>query len=206
MKKTALFISLLLVMASVRIVSAKADQPIAVSRQDAMDAKRSDVQQNIVDRRADVQDKMEERQDQVCQNVQARIQNRLNRYEENKDKYMARHQGVISRLTDLGNKLEDQGCDPAQIRTDLDTYNGLIQEFATAFRNMVTTMQQTKNYACGESQGQFSGSVNQTRQQLQVVQQKALALKNFFNNTLRLHLRQTAAACQQQLNSEEANQ
>jgi hypothetical protein len=73
----------------------------------------------------------------------------------------------------------------------------LVTNFAAASRLFHDTLQDSRQYACSESQGNFAGKLKQSRVEVQAVRTSATALKDFFNNSLKLHLRQIGAACVQ---------
>lgn len=145
--------------------------------------------------REQTQTRVQEPVDAACQNVSARMQNRINQYEQNRDKWMTRHQGVIKRLNSLADKLEAQGCNAATIKTDAEKYQVLVSNFAAAFRLFHETINGSRGYICGQSDGQFFGKLRQAKNELQTVRTSASALQDFFQNTLRLHLRQVSQTC-----------
>jgi len=136
-------------------------------------------------------EKLEDR----CEMISAKINNRINLYENSKDKYHSRFQGIAMRLNDLAENLENRGCDVSPLRSDLDEYNTLLSEFAAAFRDFHLSLIGSRQYVCGESEGQFSSQISQSKPKLQLAKQKARALQNFVLNTLQPQLRSTAQAC-----------
>lgn len=163
---------------------------------------RTNVPENIAERvenreqiRQEVQTKKASVSAAICERTTTRIETRLQKYESNQEKWAARHNGVIKRLTNLADKLASRGCEVTQLRADIVSYQTLMDQFAASFRVFHESLQGTRQYACGESQGQFATQLSQARTQLTVVKTNALALQNFFKNTLRLHLRAVGEAC-----------
>jgi hypothetical protein len=145
-----------------------------------------------------VQERVQARAEAVCENVTARIENRINQYEQNRDKWMTHHQGVVKRLNSLADKLESRSCDVTIIRNDIQKYQLLVSDFAAAFRLFHDSLNDSRQYACGESQGQFADKLKQARTEVQAVRTSGAALKDFFNATLKLHLRQVGQTCTNQ--------
>jgi len=139
--------------------------------------------------------KKHELADKVCQAVTSRVDNRINQYENNQDKWSSRHQGVVKRLTDLADKLAVRGCDVSSIRADISTYQELLTKFQASFRLFIDTLKDSRTLTCGQGDGEFAGKISQARTQLLEVRQNALALTDFFKNSLRPHLSQTGQAC-----------
>ena len=187
MKKTLFFFFLLLISAlPVKAVT----NSVSVREQ-----LRTTTQQNIQVR----QEIKSEAVEAACDGVTSRIQNRINLYENNKEKYQSRHQGVSKRIAALADQLEAEGCDVTQIRTDLKTFDGMIHEFATIFTSFINALKGTQEYACGQSQGQFLNQLQTSRTQLYTVRTQAEGLKTYFQNTLKPHLQAFKTTCSQQL-------
>lgn len=152
------------------------------------------------------QEQMQAKSEQVCEKLQARVQNRLNQYEENKEKYHKRYYGIQKKVENLADKLEEKGCDVSQIRADTVTLEEHIEKFAAAFRNFNEHMKSAKSHACGETDSNFRGQVGQARTQVTAMQQAARQLHNYIFNTLKPHLRQTAESCKAQTQNQNQTQ
>lgn len=139
----------------------------------------------------------EQAMEKVCAQTEARIEARLTRYAQNRDQWMNRHQGIISRLTSLADKLEARGCDAAQLRAEIQTYQGLVENFAAAFRDFYTSLQGTRQYACGQSEGQFASQVRESQTKLQAVQAAGNTLQQHVKTTLQTRLQTANQACQE---------
>ncbi len=148
-----------------------------------------------VENREQIQEKRAETDQARCERVTAKINNRLNQYQENKEKYHNRYQGYREQVAKKIATFKSRGCDVSQVETDLPLFDQNIDEFAAAFRIFINSLQGTRAYACGESQGKFATEVNQSRQEFQLMRQKALSLQQFVQNTFKIHVRQTFAAC-----------
>lgn len=162
----------------------------------ARQATAQDRQETLAQNQAAREEQMAARNEAVCSELQARINNRLNRYETNKDKYHSRYRGIHTKATDLADKLEDQGCDVALIRTDLATFDEYLDNFAAAFRVFVDSMKTTRTHACGESDGEFRGQISTARDYLLAMRERAQELHQFIKGTFKTHIRQTAQTCQ----------
>lgn len=133
--------------------------------------------------------------DVICDKVTQKIDTRLQKYNVNQEKWSSRHNGVIKRLENLADKLESRGCDVSTLRTDLQTYQNLLTEFAASFRLFHDGLNDSRAYACGEGEGKFVSELGQARQELVTVKQNAQELQDFFNQTLKVHLRSVGQTC-----------
>jgi hypothetical protein len=130
-----------------------------------------------------------------CEKVTSRINSRLNFYEQNKDKYSSRYQGYRKHIEDMLPIWKDKGCDIAKLEQDLPVFDTLVTDFADSFRDFIASLQGTRAYICGESQGLFAGELKQSHDKLTIVRQKALALKNFVQGTLKPDVKTARESC-----------
>jgi chromosome segregation ATPase len=163
---------------------------------DAREMFKARSQQALEDKTEAMAETRQEHVDAVCEKLTARINNRLNSYEESKDKWHSRYQGIIKRLESLNQKLDEKDCDTSQIDADITTFQSLLDEFAAAFRVFVTQLQGSRAYVCGESQGDFSNQLTTARAKLAPVKSAASNLHNFVQSTLKPHLRLVKNNCQ----------
>jgi chromosome segregation ATPase len=141
-----------------------------------------------------------------CEQMTARINNRVNQYEENKDKWHSRFRGIHTRLNDLADKLDEKDCDTQILRTNLSTYEDLLGEFAAAFRIFLVELQGTRAHVCGEDGTAVIAQVRRSNTGLQNWRSAALALKNHVDQTLKPNLRQIAQTCEALNTEAEAEQ
>lgn len=160
-----------------------------------LEQKRQVAQEKLEAVKASASARREEVKQLYCDKVTSRIEFKLNQYESNKDKYTSRYQGVKSRLTDLTEKLEKKECEVGEVQADLEAFDVLINDFAAAFRDFHLTLQGSRQYACGESEGQFANQIQASHAKLQLAKQKAQAVHTYFKNTLKPHIREMVNSC-----------
>jgi chromosome segregation ATPase len=153
-------------------------------------------QAEIESRRQELQVSQQHRLDARCEQITARINNRISRYEANKDKWHSRFTGIRLRIQNLIGILEERGCDTTTLTADLNTLESLLEEFAAAFRLFHTSLQGTRAYVCSENDSDFATQVAQSRNELVQVKTAADNLKNFVDNSLKPHLKEVSTACQ----------
>lgn len=166
--------------------------------QGTMTANRSEIRvqkEQVQEAREETKENREELRQKRCDLIESRINFRTNQYEQNRDKHYNLYQGVRKRIGDLVAKLEGKSCDVTTLKAELTKFDSLIAEFAAAFRDFNTTMQATKEYRCGESEGKFASSAQTARQKNQVMREKALAVKTYFKQTIQPELSQKVKAC-----------
>lgn len=166
--------------------------------QGAMTTNRSEIRvqkEQIETAREETKENREELRQKRCDLIESRINFRTNQYEQNRDRHYNLYQGVRKRIGDLVTKLEGKSCDVTTLKADLTKFDSLIADFAAAFRDFNTSMQATKEYRCGESEGKFASSAQTARQKNQALREKALAVKTYFTGTIQPELSQKVKAC-----------
>ena len=130
--------------------------------------------------RANRQDLREEK----CKNVESRIEAKLNKYESGNISVEDVHKRLKTRLGNLATKLENNGIDASKLKSDLATLNEKIDKVASDYDAFILALKETKNYACGESQGQFREKLQAAKKLLVTVRKDRQDTRNFIVNTI----------------------
>jgi hypothetical protein len=138
----------------------------------------------------------EENREAKCDLIETRINTRLNQTEQNRDRHYNIFQGVRTRVGALITQFEHRGCDVAGLKTNLTKFDALIADFAAAFREFTASMQATREYRCGESEGKFAQAAQESRGKSLALRTASQAVHAFFKNTIQPELMQQAKICQ----------
>jgi len=145
--------------------------------------------------RAEIKETRTELKEDKCQMAEAKINFRLNQITENRDKHYETYQNMKQRMDGMITRWEGQGCNVSTLKTQRTQLETMLADFATAYRNLESSFQDTKQYQCGESQGKFVSAAQSARAKNQTLQQKALALRTYFINTIKPTLLSTIKTC-----------
>jgi DNA repair ATPase RecN len=137
-------------------------------------------------KRAQMQDRMQKR----CDTLNTRIDERITRFEANKDKHLTHYADLVAKISEILQTLEAKGYDVAAAEAHVATLEGMISDYAAAYTEFIDLLVATQDIVCGESDGAFKGGVQSARDQLKVVHQKRMAVRDFYRNTLRVSLRE----------------
>lgn len=148
------------------------------------------------------QQRLNEALDRRCQMATARINNRINRYEESRERHAARYNGLHQRVSNLPERLESLGCNidshRANLDNDLERLNQLIADFVASQRQFTDTMRQSRSLACQEDSREFSTQVRIAQQHGQTVRDRTRVIHTFVTGTLRDNVQRLGQACRQQ--------
>lgn len=164
-----------------------------------IEARRAEMQKNgqaIRDQRAEMQNGRQELKDQrqenreqnveqKCAMIQAKITERNSKFEENKDKHTAVYTNMKERISKFITRLSGEGYDVSKIQADLGTLDGKISKLEADLATQNSKMNETKDFACGHSDGDFKGKLGEARIMMQAIRQEAMEVRQFVQTTLR---------------------
>lgn len=127
----------------------------------------------------------EERVEERCSRVGERVDALIQRYEENKERHVARYESIANRVGDLLARVEEAGYDTTEVRLALNKMIENKQAFVARYTNFIASLEESKQYACGDSEGQFVNALQSAREQLQLARQEAVQARETANTQLR---------------------
>jgi chromosome segregation ATPase len=139
---------------------------------------------------------------QSCDQITARVENRINQYEQNHDRYAVQYNNMYTRINNLADKLEAKGCDVAPLRSDLTTLEDQIQQFSASYRVFISEMKNSRTYACDETPAQFNAKVQSARSELNQFRRSAQSVGQLFRTTFKPHFEQIRVTCLNQSESD----
>ncbi len=131
----------------------------------------------------------------ICVRVTQRVQNRVSFYESAQEKWGHIHQGVISRLKNLTQKLDAKGCDTIQVKTDITAFEKLIAEYASLFKDFMAATRQVQTYSCQADASGRQTAFTAARQKHQLAKAKRQEIRLFYQQTLRPDVKALNQTC-----------
>lgn len=122
---------------------------------------------------------------QRCEKRTQVIDARISKFNTNKEKHINNYNSMKQKLTNLIAKLQAKGYDVSKLQADGKTWDEKVKKYAADYAAFIAKMTETKNYVCGESEGNFASALNQARQLLVVVKQSALDMRTFHLTVIR---------------------
>jgi hypothetical protein len=108
----------------------------------------------------------EERQaakEEKCKNVGSRIEAKMNKYENGNISVEDVHKRLKERIRNMITRLENNGIDAGKLEDDLAVLEQKINQVASSYDTFIAGLEETKTYACGESQGQFRTKLQEAK-------------------------------------------
>lgn len=145
----------------------------------------------------EVTERKEQRVHALCDVIEERVQSKITRFEQNKDDHVDKYERVRQKLEDVVEKLEDEGFDVTDLKEHLLEFDQMIKDYAQMYVDFIESLENTQNYACGESEGDFKEALEKSHELLRMVREKRKELREYYRDVIRQDikdLRQQAAA------------
>ena len=120
-----------------------------------------------------------------CAAVNHRVEGRLAMYEENRDPHFTRFVRLADKLNEIINKSYVKGYNTSVLDADLVILNEKILKFQEDYTLFIQKLENTRNFTCGHSEGQFKAALNESKMQLRIVRQDAEDIKEFYKETIK---------------------
>lgn len=131
----------------------------------------------------------QEIKEEHCTTVTNHITNLTNRLTNDDTIRQNRHQKVIDRLNAIIAKLEASNIDVTKLKADVAALIQKKNTWYSAYTTLLDDLNATKQYACGNSQGQFKTAVQTARTQRQTMHTANMDFWTYVENTVRPDLK-----------------
>ncbi len=123
-----------------------------------------------------------------CANIEARIQTKLQNYSSCNKKFITAYDNMSSRIDKFITKAKTDGYDVTKLETDFTVFKTMIANFKTEVSSSHSLLEQTQEYTCGKSEGQFVSLLAQSRDQFKTAHKTALDIRAYYKDTIRVDL------------------
>lgn len=125
-----------------------------------------------------------------CAKIQEKIAAKSVGFDENKDRHYNAYKNLRDRMEKLVARLEAKGYDVADLKDDLSVLDTKIQKFADDYVAYQAKLGETKDYACGHSNGEFKTKLQEARAFLRTVREDSKDIKSYYLNTIKPELKE----------------
>lgn len=135
--------------------------------------------------RGSVPEQRQERIDQRAENIQQRLDLIIARFNNNKERHIARYNAVKAKITEIVTTMSAKGYDTSKLAKDLQEWDALVVKTATDYATFIGLLQTARQYAPYASEGQFAAAMSKARAQLKVVRQDSLDARTMYQTVIR---------------------
>lgn len=164
------------------------DSATQSSRQEIKD-ERGKLRDQIKEDRAQIKEQRvenrEQNMEQRCSMIQNKIAERNSKFEENKSKHTAVYDNMTDRISKFITRLSGEGYDVSKIQADLTILKEKISKIEADLAAQNSKLNETKEFACGHSDGDFKGKLTEARTMMVSIHKEAMEIRKFVQTTLR---------------------
>lgn len=131
------------------------------------------------------QEETEKRVAEKCAMIQAKIAERNTKFEGNKAKHTAVYSNMTERISKFITRLSGEGYDVSKVKADLEILKEKISKLESDLATQNAKMNETKDFACGHSDGDFKGKLVEARTMMQTIHAEAMEVRKFVQTTIR---------------------
>lgn len=160
----------------------------AVTNSAELDKKRIEIESEFQKKKAELElSKMEKVADAAarCDVIESRVATITTRHENNKSRNVIAYENMYTRLTKVASRFEAKGLDVSTLTADLAILNNKIIKLKTDHATYLTSLLDSKQYACGKSEGEFKSTLTQARAKMAIVKTDIQDIKNFYQTTIK---------------------
>lgn len=151
----------------------------------AQTATPASVRDQAIQKREEVRENIAERVENRCELLTTRIDNKIDTFEGNKQDHIDNYNAIKVRLENAIINLSEKGYDTSALSEHLDIWDGMIKEYALSYQAFIDILYESKDYACGESEGAFKDAMTRARMQLLEARQMRLENRNYYQTVIR---------------------
>lgn len=122
-----------------------------------------------------------------CAKITSKIDEKINKYNSNADH--PRLLKLQTRLSEIISKIKAKGYDTATLEADLATLKTKTDSCRTAYGQFIAKLGATKNFACGQSQGQFKAALQAGKTQMESTRAACKDARSFISTVLKPDLK-----------------
>lgn len=154
--------------------------------------RRQEIQQNSEEARLQVEENRQVRQqardeqlERRCQMATDRIELWTTRYSNNQSRFQRIEQQAIEITNRLIERAQTAGKDTTELEAAVATFQSQVDVASVEYQELINLLNQTKSYACGESEGAYVESLRAARGQLLVVREASLQARLTYQQEVR---------------------
>jgi hypothetical protein len=121
----------------------------------------------------------------LCSDINARVDGKINAFEDGKNRRAMGLFNILEVISRIEQRAKTANIDTSQLDSDFVFLNQSIEIFKTDYALFIEKLNNTKNYTCGHSQGQYMNALSEARPQLKIVKADLDSIKDFTNSVIK---------------------
>lgn len=121
----------------------------------------------------------------ACQVMTQKIDINVTKFDNNKSRHDKVFNGMETKMGSIIKSLEAKGVDVGNLKADLAVLSEKVDKFEIDYQAYHEILRATKEFACGQSSGNFVNKVAEARKLLPALRKDILDIRSFYQNTIR---------------------
>lgn len=128
---------------------------------------------------------MPERMEKSCEEVTKRVNSVTARYDKNHQGQLIKYQKLQERVKKTIAALGEKGYDTAALSAALPDLDTKIEKLSADYAIFIENLEKSKQFTCGESNGDFKEAMLLARESLVQVREDILDIREYYNDAIR---------------------
>lgn len=128
-----------------------------------------------------------------CDLAEARIDTTTKFYDGTHRRHVEQYQKMVSNFKRLMASLKEKGYDVTKLEADAKLLNDKVAKFSQDHAAFIEQLKQARQYACGESSGQFKTEMQKARELAATLKLDAQDIRAFYQTVIRADIKAVRA-------------
>ena len=120
-----------------------------------------------------------------CNLTEEKVDEKIEQFRESQAKHLERYEALKEKLANLIARLEENGYDVTELQNDLIVLEEKIAVLSEKFEAFVVQLEETADYECGNSDGNFVAAMKEAKDALAEVRTATLDVKTYYVETVK---------------------
>jgi hypothetical protein len=147
---------------------------------DQMQERKEEIQTKVEETKAKIHEKAMLR----CQNVESKINFEITRYENHKNHTTTMYDRISARLDTIVERLQAKDIDTTALESEIVAFKAKSKIVKADYESYIALLEETKQYTCGQSEGEFKNKLNEARTQLQKTRGSLVNARSFYQTNV----------------------
>lgn len=125
---------------------------------------------------------------QRCDSMTAKVNTINARYNTNQERYTKTFQNIADKVDGFVTRLKANGVDVVLLEQDMVRVREMIQNVNQYYNSFQKGLENSNQFVCGQSQGDYVRELSQAREQLRLTRQEMIQLREFIRTNIRVDL------------------
>lgn len=132
-----------------------------------------------------LQEKRDDIKGNLCERATTGINNKINRFNTNREDHITRYTRLITRLEEIAVSLNNKGYDTVDLEEKTAILNDMIEDYIASYDDFVIELDDSTDLACGESDGAFRDALSSIKDSWNDLQQMRQDIRSYYSTEIR---------------------